>query len=72
MSSHVSACYGLMSAGCCSYTDVWRRLHPEQEGVYTVWDEKTSARIFNEVKSPESQSQQRCRSAMADDRTMSS
>ncbi len=38
-------------AGCCSYPDVWRRLHPEQTGVYTVWDEKTSARIFNEARS---------------------
>ncbi|WIA36495.1 hypothetical protein OEZ86_007794 [Tetradesmus obliquus] len=27
--------------------DSWRRLHPQQEGVYTVWDEKTSARAFN-------------------------
>ena len=33
-----------------SYPDVWRRLHPEQTGVYTVWDEKTSARAFNEVR----------------------
>lgn len=29
--------------------DSWRRLHPQQEGVYTVWDEKTSARAFNVV-----------------------
>lgn len=28
--------------------DVWRKLHPEAKGVYTVWDEKTSARAFNE------------------------
>lgn len=31
------------------YPDVWRRHHPQQEGVYTVWDEKTSARAFNVV-----------------------
>jgi exonuclease III len=31
-------------------TDTWRQLHPEQEGVYTVWDEKTSARAFNVVR----------------------
>jgi hypothetical protein len=31
-------------------TDTWRHLHPEQEGVYTVWDEKTSARAFNVVR----------------------
>ncbi|KAF6255533.1 Endonuclease/exonuclease/phosphatase [Scenedesmus sp. NREL 46B-D3] len=28
-------------------TDTWRQLHPEQGGVYSVWDEKTSARAFN-------------------------
>ena len=33
----------------CSYPDVWRRLHPAVEDVYTVWSEKTSARSFNEV-----------------------
>jgi exodeoxyribonuclease III len=30
------------------FADVWRRLHPNAEHVYTVWDEKTSARAFNE------------------------
>ncbi|KXZ53641.1 hypothetical protein GPECTOR_6g558 [Gonium pectorale] len=30
-----------------AYPDVWRRLHPEQEGTYTVWEERTSARAFN-------------------------
>ena len=44
------ACCDLTSpVGCRSYPDVWRRLHPGETGVYTVWDEKTSARIFNEV-----------------------
>ena len=30
-------------------TDVWRKLHPDTTKAYTVWDEKTSARAFNEV-----------------------
>lgn len=28
--------------------DVWRHLHPQQRDTYTVFDEKTSARSFNE------------------------
>jgi hypothetical protein len=28
---------------------VWRHLHPQGEGVYTVWEERTSARAFNVV-----------------------
>ena len=32
------------------YTDIWRRLHPDADTVFTVWDEKTSARVFNEVR----------------------
>ena len=31
------------------YTDIWRQLHPDVDNVFTVWDEKTSARVFNEV-----------------------
>ncbi|GIM03777.1 hypothetical protein Vretimale_8394, partial [Volvox reticuliferus] len=30
-----------------SYIDVWRRLHPDVEGAFTVWEERTSARAFN-------------------------
>ncbi|KAK9819914.1 hypothetical protein WJX72_003899 [[Myrmecia] bisecta] len=30
------------------YTDVWRHRHPQDTSTYTVWDEKTSARAFNE------------------------
>jgi len=30
------------------FIDVWKHLHPDEEGVFTVWDEKTSARAFNE------------------------
>ena len=31
------------------FKDVWRELHPETTNAFTVWDEKTSARAFNEV-----------------------
>lgn len=31
------------------YTDIWRQLHPDVDDAFTVWDEKTSARVFNEV-----------------------
>lgn len=31
------------------FTDVWRKLHPDSVNTFTVWDEKTSARAFNEV-----------------------
>ncbi len=31
------------------FTDVWRKLHPDTVNAFTVWDEKTSARAFNEV-----------------------
>lgn len=30
------------------FVDIWRYMHPETQGVYTCWDEKTSARAFNE------------------------
>uniref|UniRef100_A0A7S0WNY8 DNA-(apurinic or apyrimidinic site) endonuclease n=1 Tax=Chlamydomonas leiostraca TaxID=1034604 RepID=A0A7S0WNY8_9CHLO len=30
-----------------SYPDVWRKLHPEDTGCYTVWEERTNARAFN-------------------------
>ena len=32
-----------------TYPDVWRRLHPDTEGSYTVWEERTNARAFNVV-----------------------
>ena len=31
------------------FQDVWRNLHPDTTDAFTVWDEKTSARAFNEV-----------------------
>ena len=31
------------------FTDVWRKLHLDSVNTFTVWDEKTSARAFNEV-----------------------
>lgn len=33
------------------FPDVWRQQHPDAEGCYTVWDEKTSARAFNAASS---------------------
>ncbi|KAK9908864.1 hypothetical protein WJX75_003939 [Coccomyxa subellipsoidea] len=30
------------------YTDIWRLRHPDETSTFTVWDEKTSARAFNE------------------------
>lgn len=32
-----------------SCNDTWRHLHSADDGVYTVWNEKTSARAFNVV-----------------------
>lgn len=43
--AELGALHGLL--GCCA--DSWRHLHPQQEGVYTVWNERTSARAFNVV-----------------------
>lgn len=38
---------------CCSlladYTDIWRHLHPEEDNAFSVWDERTNKRPFNEV-----------------------
>ena len=31
------------------FTDVWRQQHPDTANTFTVWDEKTNARAFNEV-----------------------
>ncbi|KAG2496320.1 hypothetical protein HYH03_005552 [Edaphochlamys debaryana] len=39
----VAVLHGLIAA----YPDVWRRLHPEATDVFTVWEERTSARAFN-------------------------
>ena len=33
-----------------SFQDVWRKLHPDERTAFTVWDEKTSARAFNDVR----------------------
>lgn len=38
----------LLSALTSRYTDVWRRLHPNEDNQFTVWDEYTSARLSNE------------------------
>ena len=39
----------VMRAILRDYTDVWRLQHPDATSTFTVWDEKTSARAFNEV-----------------------
>lgn len=31
------------------FTDIWRQQHPDTANSFTVWDEKTNARAFNEV-----------------------
>ncbi|RMZ56019.1 hypothetical protein APUTEX25_004443, partial [Auxenochlorella protothecoides] len=36
-----------LTEGPAAYVDVWRRLHLGVADVYTVWDERTSARAFN-------------------------
>jgi hypothetical protein len=38
-----------------NYHDVWRLRHPDVDTAFTVWDEKTSARVFNEVRQRRSQ-----------------
>lgn len=30
--------------------DAWRGLHPHENGVFSVWNERTSARSFNVVR----------------------
>lgn len=41
----------IMRALLRDYTDVWRVQHPDVTDQFTVWDEKTSARAFNQVSS---------------------
>jgi exonuclease III len=43
----------LLGALLRDYHDVWRELHPDVCDMFTVWDEKTSARAFNEVRRPD-------------------
>jgi len=51
-------CGSVKTHNCiCSYTDVWRHLHPDTDDCFTVWDEYTSARLSNEVRL----SAERCR-----------
>lgn len=47
-SAHEKELFSLLLA---EFTDVWRHLHPDACNVFTVWDEKTNARAFNEVVS---------------------
>ena len=39
----------LLGALLRDYRDTWRASHPDESTAFTVWDEKTSARVFNEV-----------------------
>jgi hypothetical protein len=41
----------LMAQLLGSFRDVWRLRHPGVADAFTVWDEKTSARVFNEARS---------------------
>ena len=39
----------LFDALLADFADVWRQQHPGTANSFTVWDEKTNARAFNEV-----------------------
>lgn len=41
---------GALQALMTDLTDVWRLRHPEEASTFTVWEERTSARAFNEVR----------------------
>ena len=41
---------GALQALTADLTDVWRLRHPEEASTFTVWEERTSARAFNEVR----------------------
>jgi exonuclease III len=47
--SELQALQALMGPEGSNCRDTWRVLHPQTDGVYTVWNEKTSARAFNVV-----------------------
>ncbi len=40
---------GLLKGLLESYTDIWRKLHPEKDDQFSVWDERTNKRPFNEA-----------------------
>lgn len=56
----IHSCYGsieefyspeeraVMAQLTTEYCDVWRKLHPDKKDVFTCWDQKTSARPFNQ------------------------
>jgi hypothetical protein len=48
--SELSALEGLMGPEGSGLTDAWRHTHPHTTDVYTVWEERTSARAFNRVR----------------------
>ena len=45
-------CVNTLKCRCsllAEYTDIWRHLHPEEDNAFSVWDERTNKRPFNEV-----------------------
>lgn len=48
--SELKALHDITGPQGCNCTDTWRHMHPDTEGVYTVWEERTSARAFNVVR----------------------
>lgn len=47
--SELNALQGLTGPEGCACVDTWRHLHPHSRDVYTVWEERKSARSFNVV-----------------------
>lgn len=47
--SELQALQGLTGPQGCACVDTWRHLHPHTRDVYTVWEERKSARSFNVV-----------------------
>lgn len=47
--AELTALHALMGPTGSQCTDTWRHLHPDTDGVYSVWSERTSARAFNVV-----------------------
>jgi exonuclease III len=43
-------CWVSLTPGHQGYTDTWRHLHPNTADMFSVWEERTSARAFNVVR----------------------
>lgn len=48
--SELTALHDLMGPAGSDCCDTWRHLHPHTQDIFTVWNEKTSARAFNVVR----------------------